>query len=258
MAKPGRPRKTGVERHPNGRIVHKPDALGPTPEVAARRQAVLGDREPTPEAFAAAESPVALAALRGWITEADRRALDAYARLWRAAIPAGPRVALADLELDAKGAAPVLGDGDPEAMAELRRIWDRARFVPLGLELVADLALRDAWPEWVAVWTAHPPAPDNRVRHPHALPLSAPGFVDRLLPGRAALARERTLVALAVIREALRLDPAEGPRHAWHWEPEPDPASAPERRPGPTRTETTDYVTPEGETLFTVERRLRP
>ena len=77
----GRPRKDGA-RHPSGQLVQKAE---PNAKVVEIRRALLGD---APQAkLAEAESPMALALARGWISAEQHRAGQGYAGAWRRSHP---------------------------------------------------------------------------------------------------------------------------------------------------------------------------
>lgn len=77
----GRPRKAGP-RHPSGQLVQK---VEPNAKVVELRRALLG--EASKARLADAEHPMSLALARGWITEAQHRAGEIYARAWRRSHP---------------------------------------------------------------------------------------------------------------------------------------------------------------------------
>jgi len=79
----GRPRKPGP-RHPSGKLVQK---VEPNEKVVAQRRALLRDAQAPAGNLAAAEHPMTLALARGWISEEQHRAGEAFAQAWRLSHP---------------------------------------------------------------------------------------------------------------------------------------------------------------------------
>jgi hypothetical protein len=164
----GRPRKAGP-RHPSGKLVQKAE---PNAKVVAGRRALLGDALAPPAALAAAEHPMALALARGWLTEEQHRAGEAFAHAWRRSHPQRrapgleelPEPAVRDLRRVGKLSDAELAGafdqvfarrGDP-ADREAAETAARARYVALCRVMTADeqnevfLAFCLAsWPQWV-------------------------------------------------------------------------------------------------------------
>lgn len=104
---PGRPRKSG-DRKPCGRL--RQVAPEPNSYVLERRRALAGPGV----AVEAAENPLDLAHARGWLTERQHRAGAAYARIKRACKLGSQRVTLANLP-----EAPEWGEKDVRPIGQL-------------------------------------------------------------------------------------------------------------------------------------------
>lgn len=117
----GRPRKAGP-RHPSGQLVQK---VEPNAKVVELRRALLGE---APAArLADAEDPMALALARGWISEAQHRAGQAYASAWRRSHPQRRAPGLAETQdLAAVDRRPLAEMSDAELAAAFDKVFGGA------------------------------------------------------------------------------------------------------------------------------------
>lgn len=103
----GRPRKAGP-RHPSGKLVQK---VEPNARVLETRRALLGDPDAARAALAQAEHPMTLALARGWISEEQHRAGEAFGAAWRLSHPQRRAPGLEELT--------ERGDRDPRRVSEM-------------------------------------------------------------------------------------------------------------------------------------------
>jgi hypothetical protein len=199
--KTGRPRKEG-ERYPAGKL--KPPT--PNPVTLARRRALLGNQDATAAQCAKAENPLDLMLERGWISAGLYSAGRWYLGLHQLAKVDIPHVGAVDLNRTARGVDHSLGD--PEAMSQLRRVWDRLKANPGAASELSDVALHAKFPAWVLWWVDNPPTMVETetgervpcaVRHPFGL--QAECCPDTTMPALFALRRNAFLRALRMVRE---------------------------------------------------------
>ena len=193
----GRPRKDGV-RYPSGKL-RPPE---PNQRVIAERTAMLGD---TKGALSAAEDPMTLALARGWLTEDEHRAGEAYARAYTASHPHrlhGGLNEAPDAGTDDKRTITQMGDAEivqafdtilnSTVMPhnEERQIGARKRYVALSSlmtsteqsEVFACFCMR-SWPQWVIQRVAG--RRDTSWERKHHLLVSGLGAIHNHLRARA-------------------------------------------------------------------------
>jgi hypothetical protein len=203
-AKQGRPRKEGA-RYPSGQLKAK-HSTEPNPVTLARRRELLGDPDATSAECAKAENPLDLMLERGWISTGLWSAARWYLGLHKLAKVDLPRVGAVDLNRTSRGVDH--STGDPEAMVQLRAVWDRLRANPGAASELSDLALHDKFPMWVLWWVENPPTMVRTetdqlipcaVRHPFGL--QAECSPDEEMPPLYRLRREALFRALRMVRE---------------------------------------------------------
>jgi hypothetical protein len=267
--RPGRKRKEGA-RQPAGRL----KGQGPTPELLARRRAIAPDP-------AMAENPLDAAFSHGWLTENEHRAGRAYAQLFRRAALDAPRLRTTMMgEARSEAAAELAGlrirDMSDEAVAQL---WDLAFSEQAGLgeterarqaaealakwrRVNADLTaaergelfgvcVMESWPQWFCQRLAGEALRRGAEAEKRALSDAELAHIARRFSSPWERGRDALVAGLAKVAESLKSVARKG---------SPTPARMERRRPaklGPKVLEEADYVSPEGELLFKVEKRGR-
>lgn len=153
----GRPAKVGTERFKCGKP--RPESIEPNQIVIGYRSIMAGGD--TRAAIAAAENPLDLAKHRGWITDAEHKAGEELAQLYRRSGMDLPQMRVQDLARVAKGHSEAMGNAG--AMERLRRLAERYRPWPRAHAAVLAVCVLNEWPEWMLDRLAGRGDPQGRV-----------------------------------------------------------------------------------------------
>jgi hypothetical protein len=237
----GRPRADG-ERYPCGKL--RPPA--PNPKVVAERQALLGAGGD----LTRASHPLDLALARGWITERHHRAGTRYASLYRRARLGAPdregQGRIEEMREAETDSGRFSGMTDAAITAAFDRVFDEEGGLDADLDAAGAgaawrkanaamtaaeqsevflVCVRASWPQWIIQRAAG--RYGTRWEDRHALLIR--GLEAIAAPARTARPAKESVVARAT----------------------------PPRAAGAGLEDRTSYVTPQGELLFQVVRRVR-
>ena len=142
MTRRGRPALKDRERF-TGNRKPKPERIEPNDKVIKLREAALGDCKAH---HSAAEDPMSLALARGWLTEAQHKAGEAYAADYRATHPQRRTIGLSEApEPSARDVRTIAQMGDWEISAALDSI--NAKTAGMGMSEDRQASLRRRYNE---------------------------------------------------------------------------------------------------------------